>query len=977
MIVIDENNTELLYNYVASKTSIPFDVESSGLDPYRDLTLCWMTGEINNEFFVPANLDINPSLFNDKELVGHNIKFDYVMSVIHPQKVRNQLFEFTGTTYFDTQLANQIIFNGLDYQHNLAAIADEWLGIYMPKDVRQTFIGQTHYQFSEGQIKYGVGDIRFLPKIKNLQIKRIIQDELELICNLECELLPILGSMELEGCKINKTRLLELEIEFKQELKRCIRELDAELVKLSFTHYPELAHTKFTRNRADIEAAPQIPLFDFGNRTKKELNRVKSMVKSVNKPNINYNSTVVLPELFDLLDLDKPTDFKTGRTSFGKDAINEYLTENSESPFYNFLTKLLEMREFEGYITKYGKNSEFIKSIFRDFIHTTYSQCFTDTGRLCIEENQLVTTVGGLKKIKDIEVGELVYCYDTEGKLRIRKVLNVFNKGEKEIVKLQWKSSGDSTVGELLCTANHRIKSKHRGWIMAKALNTGEPLFHLSRRDHIENGSNRPRLYGTNLTEKEQATIKREYFKCTDFKIHLHHIDEDTANNKVTNLELKTNIEHAREHGIKRHKEGKLKYEHLWLPENRGIPKRGSEHPGYITVTKYQLLKEILQTGGRPTYANISFNVFKNKCQEHGINLNEVAKRFNREGTYISRGSIKKTSNEPTHRLHKQLKLGFYRVNELRDYYGIINHRVQAVIPFGKAIIYDLEVEEYNNFIASEICVHNSSSNVNLQNIPKKGSGYKLREAFVAEEGWSFITCDMAGQEARIAGELSGEPLLIDAFTKGLDIHRELASPAYSLIFKKEVIIDSGTEPFRVPCIWQKELNKSIAWVNAMGEETVEVYNYVPNDLREISKNALYGTFYGAGGDRLYAIYSKFINQHYQGGDRKEVAKRISRLYKSKLPTLMKYLEGRVRLVKNDGFITGSKLGRRRYWANPEKGHGDIMNFPIQNTGAESMKLAIINVHKWCVRTARDDLGIDYREFAYPIMNIHDRFCCV
>ena len=34
--------------------------------------------------------------------------------------------------------------------------------------------------------------------------------------------------------------------------------------------------------------------------------------------------------------------------------------------------------------------------------------------------------------------------------------------------------------------------------------------------------------------------------------------------------------------------------------------------------------------------------------------------------------------------------------------------------------VYDLEIEDYNNFIANEICVHNSSSNPNLQNVPKR-----------------------------------------------------------------------------------------------------------------------------------------------------------------------------------------------------------------------------------------------------------------
>lgn len=53
--------------------------------------------------------------------------------------------------------------------------------------------------------------------------------------------------------------------------------------------------------------------------------------------------------------------------------------------------------------------------------------------------------------------------------------------------------------------------------------------------------------------------------------------------------------------------------------------------------------------------------------------------------------------------------------------YGISrNHTVSSVRPCGKYDVYDIEVEEYHNFIANEICVHNSSSSPNLQNIPSK-----------------------------------------------------------------------------------------------------------------------------------------------------------------------------------------------------------------------------------------------------------------
>ena len=43
---------------------------------------------------------------------------------------------------------------------------------------------------------------------------------------------------------------------------------------------------------------------------------------------------------------------------------------------------------------------------------------------------------------------------------------------------------------------------------------------------------------------------------------------------------------------------------------------------------------------------------------------------------------------------------------------------VQRVEPAGCFDVYDIEVEDIHNFIANEICVHNSSKDPNVQNIP-------------------------------------------------------------------------------------------------------------------------------------------------------------------------------------------------------------------------------------------------------------------
>ncbi len=83
-----------------------------------------------------------------------------------------------------------------------------------------------------------------------------------------------------------------------------------------------------------------------------------------------------------------------------------------------------------------------------------------------------------------------------------------------------------------------------------------------------------------------------------------------------------------------------------------------------------------------------------------------------------------------------------------------------------------------------------SSTNPNLQNIPaRSGEGRKIREAFVAEEGCKIISADYSQIELRIMAHLSGDKGLVDAFNRGLDIHKATAAEVYG-ITPEEVTAD-------------------------------------------------------------------------------------------------------------------------------------------------------------------------------------------
>jgi DNA polymerase I len=70
-----------------------------------------------------------------------------------------------------------------------------------------------------------------------------------------------------------------------------------------------------------------------------------------------------------------------------------------------------------------------------------------------------------------------------------------------------------------------------------------------------------------------------------------------------------------------------------------------------------------------------------------------------------------------------------------------------------------------------------SSSNPNLQNIPIKTElGREIRAAFIPREGWKLVVADYSQIELRLLAHMSGDPVLIDAFRQGEDIHTRTAA---------------------------------------------------------------------------------------------------------------------------------------------------------------------------------------------------------
>ena len=464
-------------------------------------------------------------------------------------------------------------------------------------------------------------------------------------------------------------------------------------------------------------------------------------------------------------------------------SVKQHLTFFADNPFIKKLTEYVQTQKMLGtYIgTEKDEDDEgggltgFYKYIYNGKVYPTFWLSRTVTGRsACLAEGTKISCVGEEKNIEDVKVGDLVYCYDKEGKLHIRKVTKTWDHGIKDCLEVKWQSSGTGRTGSLICTPNHPFMTKYKGWVKAEDLKRYDKIYHLKR--NIKKDG-RIHLYGTNdFYEKEEVFIKKEYFRADDY-YHIHHKDKNKTNNVVSNLVILTPSEHSRLHGLERAAAGNIRYEHLRYC--RPKPRHGKECWNYIDVSKEYLIKMLEDSKGHPSRVPMDFETFKKKCKEQGVDIKAICKKYEkfpaptREAIYNAftkhKGQIHKTMEE--------LHIGYQRLQNLCNKYDLeFNHAITSVKPCGPRHIYDIEVEDFHNFIANELCVHNSTD-PNGQNIPKRGKLAKAyRKIFKAPPGYCLLQCDFSQAELRGVAMATHDPVMVDVYNHYLDIHTMTAA---------------------------------------------------------------------------------------------------------------------------------------------------------------------------------------------------------
>ena len=194
-----------------------------------------------------------------------------------------------------------------------------------------------------------------------------------------------------------------------------------------------------------------------------------------------------------------------------------------------------------------------------------------------------------------------------------------------------------------------------------------------------------------------------------------------------------------------------------------------------------------------------------------------------------------------------------------------------------------------------------SSVRPNLQNIPiRTKRGMKIREAFIAREGFSLIAADYSQIELRIMASLSKDQGMLDAFNNGIDIHSATAAKVYKVDIEE-----------------------------------------VDRTMRSAAKSVNFGIIYGI---------SAFGLSQNIGISRSE-SKQIIEQYFEEFPAVKEYMDLSIQKARDNEFVE-TLYGRRRYLKDINSRNAvmragaerNAINAPIQGTAADIIKIAMIDI---------------------------------
>lgn len=206
-----------------------------------------------------------------------------------------------------------------------------------------------------------------------------------------------------------------------------------------------------------------------------------------------------------------------------------------------------------------------------------------------------------------------------------------------------------------------------------------------------------------------------------------------------------------------------------------------------------------------------------------------------------------------------------------------------------------------------------SSSKPNLQQLPRSG---KIRKCFIPEKGDKLIICDLSQVELRLTAFYSKDKEMLKCYAEDIDIHSRTAIASFNL----KCSVDEVKKKYPEKRTYAKIVNFGLIY--GMSPRTLSEALKVPLDVAQKAYNGYFRTYSGV---------KPFMESVKGVGKRRGYVKSFS---------------GRRRRCKElyeaARFPSMVTADMHRTLAYQER---EVANFVIQGTGADIMKMAMVNMY--------------------------------
>jgi DNA polymerase I-like protein with 3'-5' exonuclease and polymerase domains len=270
--------------------------------------------------------------------------------------------------------------------------------------------------------------------------------------------------------------------------------------------------------------------------------------------------------------------------------------------------------------------------------------------------------------------------------------------------------------------------------------------------------------------------------------------------------------------------------------------------------------------------------------------------------------------------------------------WAFCNCPITSITPIGVMGVWDIQVEEDHSYVAHGFVNHNSSSEENMQNIPKKigkpPHQYNIKRIFIATRpDFVIVNADAKAAEVRVYAAYSKDKALIKALNEGMDPHSFFASTVYNV----DNVLKDVPRAQHQTILETIGIDKEHAWdykdfeARDSLKKVDKAYGEQLDALRKNIKRVVFGILYGAAPKKIAGIVGIPENQ----------AEAIIRTLFNMFPSIKDYIDITERQVQQIGVVE-TFLGRRRHLNLQNlpqflrgRAKRQAVNFKIQNTSAE------------------------------------------